>query len=438
MLIIADFGSSFVKLSTVDEKTGEELCSQKERTASVTADGIRCECDAKIFYETLKQYIDREAEERQIDAVLISSQMHGFILKRNECFGNYISWQDKRSMHDEFHTFERLKETIPSHVIMRSGMRLKSEMALCNLRSLLNAEGLECVSDSKDAFEIFTLGSYVTYMLTGKNVTHASAAVPMGFYDVKTEKPNEELLSLCGLCGILLPEVMPFGVAGYYGKIPLYTEIGDHTAVLAGADVSSGAVNMNMGTTSQVSCLADGFREEFYTKSYELRPYFDGKLVKVATKLPGGRSLQVLIDFFADTAEALTGTRPATSAVWEYVDALALDPETSLEVKTGFFDTLLFPEGRFDGIRDGNLNIKSIMSAAYRDIGETFLKMAEELSPQYDTVYISGKFAPIMKPVLEKLSARSITFIAGDGNELTRGAISRYLHSLKGINEYER
>ncbi len=426
MLIVADFGTSFMKLASVNEKTGEELHTLKLRTKAVIGDGIRCEYDAKLFFESLKSYIDSQAEAHQVDAVLISSQMHGFVLKRSNCFDNYISWQDKRSMHDECHTFAKLQETIPPEIIMRSGMRLKPEMALCNLRSILSTEGVMKLADSKDSFELFTLGSYVTFMLTGKNVTHASAAVPTGLFDVETGEPNEMLLSLCGLQGLALPHVMPFGVAGYYDKIPIYTEVGDHTAVLAGADVGAGHLNMNMGTTSQVSSLAEGFHEDFYTKNYELRPYFDGKLVKVATKLQGGRSLQVLMDFFADTAEALTGIRPDAASVWEYADALTLDLDTALEVKTGFFDTLLFPEGRIDGIRENNLSIKTILSAAYRDIASTFLRMAEELSPQVTTVYLSGKFAPIMKTVLQKLCARDVEWIAGDGNEIIRGMVSLY------------
>ncbi len=426
MLIVADFGTSFMKLATVDEKTGEEIHALKLRTKAVACDGVRCEYDAKLFFETLKSYIDSQASETRVDAVLISSQMHGFILKRNDCFGNYISWQDQRSMHDEWHTFDKLCKTIPDSVIMRSGMRLKPEMALCNLRSLLNAEKIMKIIDSEERFELFTLGSYVTFMLTGKNVTHASAAVPTGLFDLETGQANEALFSLCGLQGLVLPRVMPFGVAGSYGKIPIYTEVGDHTAVLAGADVGAGHINMNMGTTSQVSCLAQGFHEDFYTKNYELRPYFDGMFVKVATKLPGGRSLQLLMDFFADTAEALTGIRPDAASVWEYADALTLELDTPLEVKTGFFDTLLFPEGRIDGIRGDNLSIKTILSAAYRDIASTFLRMAEELSPNVTTVYLSGKFAPIMKTVLQKLCDRDVEWIAGDGNEIIRGMISLY------------
>ncbi len=427
MLIVADFGTSFVKLATVDERTGEEIHAEKFRTKAVACDGIRCEYDAKLFFESLRDYIDSQAAEKKVEAVLISAQMHGFVLKRNGVFGNYISWQDKRSMHDEGHTFAKLRETIPSEVMMRSGMRLKPEMALCNLRSILSTEGVMKLADETDSFELFTLGSYVTFMLTGKNITHASAAVPTGLFDVETGKVNEALLSLCGLCGLTLPEVRPFGVAGYYGDIPIYTEIGDHTAVLAGADVGAGYINMNMGTTSQVSSLAKGFHETFYTKNYELRPYFDGELVKVATKLQGGRSLQVLIDFFSDTAEALTGIRPDAASVWNYADALTLELDTPLEVKTGFFDTLLFPEGRIDGIRGDNLSIKTILSAAYRDIASTFLRMAEELSPKFTTVYISGKFASIMKPILQKLCAREVNFVAGDGNEIPRGMISLYL-----------
>ncbi len=435
MLIVADFGTSFMKLATVDESTGEEIHAQKLRTKAMVEDGVRCEYDAKLFLEGLKAYIDRQASEKQVDAVLISAQMHGFVWKQNDNFAHYVSWQDKRSMHDGCHTFDMLRETIPSEVIMRSGMRLKPEMALCNLRSILSTEGVMKLADSKDSFELFTLGSYVTYMLTGRNVTHASAAVPTGLFDVETGKPNEELLSLCGLQGLVLPHVMPFGVAGYYGSIPIYTEVGDHTAVLAGADVDAGHINMNMGTTSQVSSLAEGFHEEFYTKNYELRPYFDGELVKVATKLQGGRSLQVLMDFFADTAEALTGIRPDAASVWQYADALTLDLDTPLEVKTGFFDTLLFPEGRIDGIRGGNLSIKTILSAAYRDIASTFLRMAEELSPSFTTVYISGKFAPIMKTVLQKLCTREVEFIAGDGNEITRGMVSLYLKERNETHE---
>ncbi len=426
MLIIADFGSSFIKLATVDERTGEEIHSRKLRTKAVNADGIRCEYDVNLFLDALKTYIDDKAKEMQMDAVLISAQMHGFVLKRNGVFGNYISWQDKRSMHDECHTFDKLCKTIPSEIMMRSGMRLKTEMALCNLRSILSTEGIIKVSDSEDSFELFTLGSYVTYMLTGKNATHASAAVPTGLFDVETGKVNEALLTLVGLDGLIMPQVMPFGATGYYGDIPIYTEVGDHTAVLAGADVDAGYINMNMGTTSQVSCLAHGFHEEFYTKNYELRPYFDGKLVKVATKLPGGRSLQVLIDFFADTAEALTGIHPDAASVWEYADGLTLDLDTPLEVKTGFFDTLLFSEGRIDGIRGGNLSIQTILSAAYRDIASTFFRMAEELSPNVTTVYLSGKFAPIMKTVLKKLCGRKMDLIAGDGNEIIRGMVSLY------------
>ncbi len=426
MLIVADFGSSFIKFATVDERTGEEIHSRKLRTKTVIEDGIRCEYDAKLFFESLKSYIDSQASEKPVDAVLISAQMHGFVLKRNGAFGNYISWQDKRSMHDECHTFAKLRETIPSEIMMRSGMRLKPEMALCNLRSILSAEGILKIADSGDTFELFTLGSYVTHLLTGKNATHASAAVPTGFFDAETGTVNEVLLALAGLNGLMLPEVLPFGTAGYYGDIPIYTEVGDHTAVLAGADVGAGYINMNMGTTSQVSSLADGFFEDFYTKNYELRPYFDGKLVKVATKLQGGRSLQVLMDFFADTAEALTGIRPDAASVWKYADALTLDLDTSLEVKTGFFDTLLFPEGCINGIRGDNLCIRTILSAAYRDIASTFLRMAEELSPHVTTVYISGKFAPIMKPILQKLCARNMELIAGDGNEIARGMVSLY------------
>ena len=181
-------------------------------------------------------------------------------------------------------------------------------------------------------------------------------------YDIFSKCWNSGLISLAGLSGMSLPEVTDgMSVCGYYNGIPVYPDIGDHQATVLGSGIEEGILSINAGTASQMSmiCGADAAPGE---KS-EIRPFFGGKYIRVVSKLPGGRSLQVIADFFADTVQSFTGSRPVCADIWRHLDSASPSEATDLEVSLGFYRSLLFPGGGITGITPSNLTPENIIRA---------------------------------------------------------------------------
>lgn len=412
MYIAIDAGSSFLKFGLIDVSCGNVSVIEKERRAVVRAETphpYQYEYDAENIIAEVRGYIDRTAARMPVEGILITTQMHGAVLKDTASgkASNYISWQDERCLAaaDGESSLDRLRRIVPADVIARSGMRLKCEMALCNLYAKAAEERL----DLSHGYEVFTLGSYIINSLCGSNVTHITNAVPTGFFGLDGA-PNRELLAVVGMDGLTLPRVSrEFAPCGEYraasgAVIPVYPDIGDQQVSMLGGGIDGGSLNINIGTATQMSAVCRAPDAGFYGSIYEVRPYFNGQYLRTVTKLPGGRSLQVIAELFADAVRTFTGVEPCFPEIWDRIMELA-GGVTTLDVKTGFFCGLLFNEGAVKNIDSSNFTCRDIVCGAFYDLASVFDGIVPVIDPGRDAgrIVICGKFGEAVRSYMAKL-----------------------------------
>lgn len=262
-VLLLDFGSSYIKYSFYDnaERTNTEVFSLCFPKPVIDADG-RYEVEQSLIEEVLWRIMD-EAEANKCVAAFICVQMHGYFIKHQDEFSNYISWKDQRG--------SAYLNPIERNELFDNGTLLKANLPRVSLRAYPSLVGKE----------FFTLGSYIAYRLTGNNVTHITDACASGLFHVNTctaDHPFEGLL-----VPIAVREMKP---CGKYKSIDIYPPMGDHQISFGGANALDGEAVLNLGTAAQLSVLVDEDTERF--EGIEYRPSFVEKR-RIAT-LSGIRS----------------------------------------------------------------------------------------------------------------------------------------------------
>lgn len=256
--LLLDVGSSFIKYSFYDSVKGElfDICSVPFPSPCV-CDGVKFEVAVGDIKEAVMRIFD-EGAEYGCSAAFISVQMHGYVLKKDGAFSNYVSWQDKRGA-------DAVK--VLSHLdLTECGTAVKANLPLVSLYGKSNAEGAE----------FFTLGSYLAFALTGKNVTHVSDGCASGFF-----KKSGDAAHIEGFEGLILPTVTSRIISiGEYRNISVYTPLGDHQISFLGSGIADDELLLNVGTAVNISCLQKKGLPK--TRGVEYRPYFsDDDLVTV-------------------------------------------------------------------------------------------------------------------------------------------------------------
>lgn len=249
--ILIDFGSTFIKYSIYNSYTDKILLSDKIKFP----DPIICDSSR---YIVSKNKIDESvfslmeiAKKNECKKLFISVQMHGYILKYNNGnFSDYISWRDKSGDISIIADYN-------INFIDR-GTSLKNNLPFVKLC---------CNKETTYNCEFFTLGSYISYILTGNNTTHKTDACASGFFDAKTLNPLPYPLK-----EIILPTVKnEISCVGRYENIDVYSPCGDHQVSFYGINENDFYL-LNIGTATQLSYLEN---ENCIASSCEKRPYFD-------------------------------------------------------------------------------------------------------------------------------------------------------------------
>ncbi len=199
--------------------------------------------------------------------IFMSVQMHGYVLldSLGREITNYISWQDRRSEGMD----------IPIQLVAENGVSLKPNLP----RASLYAMSLRQPEIYGRAHTFCTLGSYLTYILTGVNMTHITDAASSGFYNVITCE---------GKSSLQLPQATKtVRLAGKYKDMLVYTPVGDQQAAVLGCGAGEESYVMNLGTAGQLCCV----NSSFIHGDYESRPYFGGKTLCTVSRLMAGREL---------------------------------------------------------------------------------------------------------------------------------------------------
>lgn len=250
-VLLLDVGSTYIKYGIYDTLNKTEVPLQKIPfpTALVDEDTL-FEVSIQEIENIITQIHDAAFNQGCCKS-LISVQMHGYVLKYSGKTTNYISWRDKRG--------DMTDPRLQNIDFCENGTALKQNLPVVGL----------CTFENLEQQEFYTLGSYLSYILTGNNVTHITDACASGFYHAQTL----EALPIFG--GLKLPEVRTsVDKIGSYRGIEIYTPMGDHQISFHGSLAGDDKYLLNIGTASQICTLASDY--ELYN-GCEKRPYFSRK-----------------------------------------------------------------------------------------------------------------------------------------------------------------
>ncbi|MFR6276500.1 MAG: sedoheptulokinase [Blautia sp.] len=385
-----DVGSSFLKAVLLDL---EKDCMIDNRSFPTRKkipkqNPFLFEIPALQICNKIRKLVDGYTSQfNDIEGVILSTQMHGFVYSVAGRDDTYISWQDMRcieNMPNSGKTYlEYLKRELPPCDMRNCGVYIKPSLGLCNLYTLIHG------SDIPQNGTLYTLGSYVIAQLTGNNICHISNAAPMGMADVRHHCWNNELLQRLGLGKIQLPKIAEhdFEVCGIYRSnscnLKIYPDYGDMQVAVLGSRIQEGEVAVNVATASQVIRYA----QKFEPGEYEIRPYFEGGYLNTISNMPAGRNLDVLVSFFQESVNTLTGMSVEKQEIWRYIHQHAGQVRDGLRVQTSFYNNPYFSDGgSIVGITQNNLNISNIFAAAFKDMAQTYWYYIQRLGTDAENI----------------------------------------------------
>lgn len=368
-----DIGSSFIKYAILDM---EYNCIRGKGKQPFPLSNVEKETRNEISAEILWRIVESRLEnvlkqEGKLDGILLCTQMHGFVLTDED--GNaitpYVSWQDTRcTEYCDREKGERWIEVLEQlgcgRLMENAGVGLKPNLSMCNLYVLMNETELPA---KKICF--CTLGSYLIMKLTGNNVCHITNGAPTGLVDIVDGMWNQPLIEQIGADRLSFPKLATsMEICGacrrYGGEILVYPDLGDHQACVLGSLIRPGRdVNISMGTAGLLSMVTDNYD----WKAGEVRPFFEGMYLNTLRGLCGGRDLETLVKFFADTVKAVTG-KADLNRIWSVVSTPIAQPTDigdccQLDIQPGFHDG-----GSIKSITQSNFTFFNLLDAVYQRI----------------------------------------------------------------------
>ncbi|TVY08395.1 sedoheptulokinase [Paenibacillus cremeus] len=331
--------------------------------------------------EMIDQYLD---EDLDIQGIVFSTQMHGFVLtdESGEPISNFIGWQDRRALE----RVEDSNETYLEWLERLMDSRVHNVNGVCSLYHWV-------LHHPKEKAWFCTLGDFIISKLSGeKPACHLTNAASTGMVNLEQGEWDWKLIRTLGLDHIVFPPIVKESAAtGIYRtrnqQISLYPAVGDQQAALLGSFIRPDQdLVLNIGTGAQM-CILD---QHPTFGSYETRPFFEGMYFRTLSHIPGGRSLQVLVDFIKGVGEKIYGQAEIEDGeIWGRVDRyLAFIQETDLQVNVSFFNSSMQPdEGSVRNIKEHNFKVEDLFLGALNNMADQYLKHYRILkSPQENQV----------------------------------------------------
>lgn len=383
--IVIDIGSTYLKEALLDISAGRIIELHKEYAPQkILHEDIRkFEIPADEYVAKVRQCLDKYTRKyHDVVGLLLSTQMHGFIYSVPEKEDLYISWQDERClemMKNGKETYMQYLNCILRECMKENGVHIKPSLGLCNLYTML------CQDESIPGNgELYTLGSYIIFKLTGRNICHVTNAAPLGLLNVKKKEWNEEVVCVLGFQRMSLPKVTSedFQSCGVYesngSAIRIYPDYGDQQVAVLGSNVFINEGIINIATASQVSVI----RDIFEPGEHEVRPFFEGKYLNTVSNMPSGRGLLVLVHFLKNAVNRITGEEKSEAEIWDALEKGFRAENQGIKVDMGFYATPDCLEGASGSIRHispDNLTVDSLFTAAYENMAFVYWKYLKNL-----------------------------------------------------------
>ena len=237
MLLGYDIGTSSVKASLVDSKTGQTIASAQYPDAEapiISKQAGWAEQEPQMWWDELCQATARVAEKagrslKDVKAIGISYQMHGLVCvdKDNQPLRPSIIWCDGRAVPYGNKAFE----TIGSDICLEH---------LLNSPGNFTAAKLAWVKENEPELfakidKIMLPGDYIAMRLSGgcRQTTVSGLSEGM-FWDFKNKKVSKDIMNYFGFSENLIPEIVPtFSV-----QSTVCPEVADELGLAAGTPVA--------------------------------------------------------------------------------------------------------------------------------------------------------------------------------------------------------
>jgi sugar (pentulose or hexulose) kinase len=385
--LLMDFGTTSLKTAVVDLDTGFfshvrsfpsllNCCLEPGRFEVLPAaltDRFLSVCNF-YYYELCVPF----------EGIVLCSEQNGSLVldEHDRPLTNYIGWKDERSLEpiDGVSTFDQVMGQLGERFKRITGTRPGPNLPLMSVAHLGRLSGLP------KRIRLASLPEWLDLSCgDSTHVVHGTMLHSLSFYDVRARRTSDELVQFVeDLAGVrcTFNDLAPTStISGYWhgeGRpVPIYVGVGDHQACVLGAgNEPRRTVSINAGTSSQVAVIdGDPGGDEF-----ELRPYFDDRLLSAMTRVPAGRSLAS----FVRLLEEASGVGGGGVSFWTVVSEL---DEADVERATLCFDLATFGSawgyrggGTITGISDGSLTVKNYLASLLK----SWVAQYADLIPRFD------------------------------------------------------
>ena len=300
--------------------------------------------DPEVILDIVIEAVTKITDGSDISAIGVTGQMHGILYldENNAPASSLFTWQDLRG-NEKFENGMTYAEYLTETTNYKAATGFGLTTHFYNLKNRLIP---------KRAKRISTIHDYVVSHLTnGVPVTHSSDAASLGFYDLRHHQFDNVALLEAGIDPEILPKVIKnTRIAGTTSceflpdGIPVAVAIGDNQASFIGSMINPDkSILVNVGTGSQISFITTSLKA---TDSGEARPLTDDEYIFVCSSLCGGRSYQILKNFFGSCIDFLGGTE---DDIYKKMDELSEDIynlKDPLKINCEFAGTRAHPEKR--------------------------------------------------------------------------------------------
>ena len=341
-----DIGTTTITALLLNEKNGTVIDKATLKNNSFISNEFHFARlqDPETILDIVIEAITKITDGTNVSAIGVTGQMHGILYldENNTPASPLFTWQDLRG-NEKFEGGFTYAEYLTENTGYKAATGFGLTTHFYNLKNRLVP---------KRAKRISTIHDFVVSHLTDSvPVTHSSDGASLGFYDLRHHQFDNVALLEAGIDPEILPKVikntkiigttkcdfLPDG-------IPVAVAIGDNQASFIGSMINPDkAILVNVGTGSQISFITDSLKA---TESGEARPLTDDEYIFVCSSLCGGRSYQILKNFFASCIEFLGGTE---DDIYKKMDELSEEIDSlkdPLSINCEFAGTRAHPEKR--------------------------------------------------------------------------------------------
>lgn len=411
-----DLGTTFLKGALIDIDKSVISTVLREPFPGFI-DGMpptRREVDPRAVMTAVRELIGRLlAGGEKCAGLVICTQMHGLVVtdSHGQPLTNITTWLDQRTLESaqnrEVSSYAQMSHIVTDDDRLTLGNDLSAGRPLSVLYWMKQQNAAGAAQGGKYPC---SLADFVAANLChSEPCTDVTNSAAHGAFNLRSGTWHFDLIKRLELPAYHWPHIVPEGaLVGHFEvhgqRIACYVPVGDHQCALLGSLLQDDELSINASTGSQVGVLATRLNVSL---EYQTRPYFDDRYLKAVIHIPAGRSLNALLRLLSELADA---RHLDISDPWGYIEMVTTDaPDTDLQMDLAFFASSCGNRGAITGIREGNLTIRDLFTAAFNNMADNYAACGKLIAQgtRWNRMVFAGgllqKFTGLRRAILRQL-----------------------------------